>query len=74
MQVIQFGKPAGVAHGRRAGPWGNVLLRGILLLERWIERHRQRRALRELSDHVLKDIGISRAEAEREGRKPFWMA
>jgi uncharacterized protein YjiS (DUF1127 family) len=74
MQVIQFGKPAGVAHGRRAGRWGNVLLRGILLIERWLERHRQRRALLELGDHVLKDIGISRGEAEREGRKPFWTA
>ena len=74
MQVIQFGKPAGVVHGRQAGRWGNVLLRGIVLIERWSERHRQRRALLELSDHVLKDIGISRGEAEREGRKPFWMA
>ncbi|MEK0085625.1 DUF1127 domain-containing protein [Benzoatithermus flavus] len=45
-----------------------------ILAETWIERYRQRRALLELSDHVLKDIGISRVEAEREGRKPFWRA
>jgi uncharacterized protein YjiS (DUF1127 family) len=44
------------------------------LVEAWIERYRQRRALLELSDHMLKDIGISRSEAEREGRKPFWRA
>ena len=74
MQVIQFRKPADVARGRRAGRWGNALLRGTLLIERWIERHRQRRTLLELSDHVLKDIGIGRGEAEREGRKPFWLA
>ena len=74
MQVIQFGKPAGVARGRRAGRRTNVLLRGVLAVEQWSERHRQRRALLELSDHVLKDIGISRGEAEREGRRPFWMA
>ena len=44
------------------------------LIEAWIERYRQRRALLELSDHMLKDIGISRIEAEHEGRKPFWRA
>jgi uncharacterized protein YjiS (DUF1127 family) len=43
-------------------------------IELWAERRRQRRALLELSDHVLKDIGISRSEALQEGRKPFWRA
>ena len=42
------------------------------LLEGWAERRRQRRALLALSDHQLKDLGISRREAEREGSKPFW--
>lgn len=34
--------------------------------------HRQRRALLSLDDAMLKDIGISRVDALREGRKPFW--
>jgi uncharacterized protein YjiS (DUF1127 family) len=38
----------------------------------WIERHRQRRALAELDDRLLKDIGITRPEADREIAKPFW--
>jgi uncharacterized protein YjiS (DUF1127 family) len=38
----------------------------------WIERARQRRCLAELSDRSLKDIGISRCDALREARKPFW--
>lgn len=42
-----------------------------ILLE-WHERARQRQALRVLSDHMLEDIGISRADAEREAGKPFW--
>lgn len=43
-------------------------------VEAWAERARQRRALRELSDHMLKDLGITRYDAELEGRKPFWRA
>ena len=43
----------------------------IRLLQ-WHELARQRRALLALSDHMLKDIGISRAEAEREARRAFW--
>ncbi|MET0094443.1 MAG: DUF1127 domain-containing protein [Sedimenticola sp.] len=36
------------------------------------QRQRQRRQLMTLEDHLLKDIGISRADAVREGQKPFW--
>ena len=66
---------------RRSGrfPWrhsgamaARAALRLSVLLDAWSERHRQRRALLELSDHMLKDIGIGRGEAYREGRKPFW--
>jgi uncharacterized protein YjiS (DUF1127 family) len=39
---------------------------------RWHEVRRQRRALLELSDQMLKDIGISRADAMREAARPFW--
>jgi uncharacterized protein YjiS (DUF1127 family) len=38
----------------------------------WHDRARERRALIELSDHMLRDIGISRAEACREAARPFW--
>jgi uncharacterized protein YjiS (DUF1127 family) len=52
---------------------GRVL--GIVsLLDAWIERYRQRRALLELNDHMLRDIGVSPADAWQEGRKPFWRA
>ncbi|MET0105311.1 MAG: DUF1127 domain-containing protein [Sedimenticola sp.] len=36
------------------------------------QRQRQRRQLMTLEDHLLKDVGISRADAVREGQKPFW--
>ena len=39
---------------------------------RALERWRQRRALEDLDDHLLKDIGISRAEALTEAGRSFW--
>jgi uncharacterized protein YjiS (DUF1127 family) len=41
-------------------------------LLRWHELARQRRALLALNERMLKDIGITRAEAEREARRRFW--
>ncbi len=40
----------------------------------WRDRARQRRALLALDDRLLSDIGVSRAEADVEGEKPFWRA
>ncbi|TCK07357.1 DUF1127 domain-containing protein [Marinobacterium mangrovicola] len=34
--------------------------------------HLTRRKLLTLDDHQLKDLNISRADAVREGKKPFW--
>ena len=48
------------------------LLAIVELLDLWLERRRQRRALVELNDALLKDIGVSRYEAYREASKPFW--
>jgi uncharacterized protein YjiS (DUF1127 family) len=38
----------------------------------WLERYRQRRHLSSLSPHMLKDIGLSRADVEFEYRKHPW--
>lgn len=43
---------------------------GNLLL--WRARWRERGHLDRLSDHTLKDLGISRADVLREVRKHFW--
>jgi len=39
---------------------------------RILSRRQQRRDLRELDDCQLHDVGITRAQVERESRKPFW--
>ncbi len=37
-------------------------------------RHRSRMALAQLDGHLLRDIGVTFAEAENEANKPFWRA
>ncbi|WP_460417827.1 DUF1127 domain-containing protein [Pseudomonas sp. microsymbiont 2] len=44
------------------------LSRWALMLHRW----RTRRALLQLDDRQLRDIGLTWEQAWREGRKPFW--
>jgi uncharacterized protein YjiS (DUF1127 family) len=38
----------------------------------WISIARQRRALADLDDRLLRDVGISRYDAAHEAGKPFW--
>jgi uncharacterized protein YjiS (DUF1127 family) len=40
----------------------------------WQDRARQRHRLGEMDDHLLRDIGLSRADLEHEAAKPFWRA
>lgn len=44
------------------------------VLSAWYERAQGRRALASLDDHLLRDIGLTRVDAERECMKPFWRA
>lgn len=38
----------------------------------WRDRARQRRQLAMMDQHMLRDIGLSLADVEREIQKPFW--
>ena len=38
----------------------------------WAERRRTRRHMNRLSDHMLKEMGLARADADREAGKAFW--
>jgi uncharacterized protein YjiS (DUF1127 family) len=57
--------PSSVAAPARASP--------LRLLARWIARSRERRALGELGDRLLLDIGLTREQATLEAEKSFWM-
>lgn len=64
---------ASSATGARA-PSGPMLRRLWLALRLWVRRDRERRALSELDERMLSDIGLTRLEASGEWRKRFWQA
>jgi uncharacterized protein YjiS (DUF1127 family) len=49
-----------------------ALERAADLLLTWQERAQQRHQLETLNDHMLRDIGLTRADVMAEATKPFW--
>ncbi|MBK3735926.1 DUF1127 domain-containing protein [Azospirillum brasilense] len=62
--MVSLGQAGGGARRFAERAFGEVL--GM------IERHRQRRSLAALDDHLLRDVGLSRKDARRETDKAFW--
>jgi uncharacterized protein YjiS (DUF1127 family) len=60
----------------RAGrvPASAGLVRLLDTIQVWLRRHEDRSRLAGLSDHLVRDIGLSRADVENEASKPFWRA
>jgi uncharacterized protein YjiS (DUF1127 family) len=46
----------------------------VAAIDRWWRRSREREILTTMSDRELKDIGITRYDAQYEAHKPFWRA
>lgn len=71
MTTMELGKTA-----RAAAPAARSLSSRIVsvvqLMFAWQERWEQRERLGGLDEHMLSDIGLSRADAARESGKPFW--
>jgi uncharacterized protein YjiS (DUF1127 family) len=82
MTVLFVPRGSRAALARRVGPgrvatWFAVLRAGgascLSRLQEYQRRRRSRVYIWQLDDRQLKDIGITRAEGEWEGNKPFWM-
>ena len=77
-----LGLPPGLTLSRSGRPPGLRLGSGLLaalgrLLDRlfaWQDRAAQRAALARMDERMLKDIGLSRAQALEEAHRPFWQA
>ena len=50
----------------------SVVKRVLQTLSVWRRRAAQRRALSQLDERLLADIGLTLADVDREVRKPFW--
>jgi uncharacterized protein YjiS (DUF1127 family) len=68
-QAASAGRPFALPARLAPRAW---LTRAFELALIWLERARQRRQLAELSDYMLKDIGLSRADVAGETAKAFW--
>ncbi len=52
---------------------GGLATRVCNTLLSWQDRADQRASLASLDDHMLEDIGLTRADVYREYRKPLWV-
>jgi uncharacterized protein YjiS (DUF1127 family) len=58
----------------RTGVLHHVWVRIASEIREWRRRSRDRRALAAMSDRSLRDIGLTRYDADWEASKPFWRA
>ena len=70
-----------IAYAALAAPHSTVtarladLLSAALATPRlWARRRHDRRALMQLDDHMLRDIGFDRTRVEEMAARPFWRA
>ena len=55
----------------KSSTWFETILDTLAL---WQHRANQRHHLKSIEDRYLTDMGITRADADAEARKPFWKA
>ncbi len=76
MGTISLGLAVREAAGRSFGilrSVGAVLGAAAVTVLDWQRRARERRMLLGLDARMLRDVGLTPADAEREARKPFWI-
>ena len=73
MTAINWPHPRGLVGRRGAeGPLARTAGRIARTLREWRRRIHDRARLAELDERMLKDIGLTRADAEFLINKPFW--
>jgi uncharacterized protein YjiS (DUF1127 family) len=69
--------PLPAAHSTPDGTRGtmpSLLARACATMLRWARRRRARYELAQLDERLLRDVGLTRQQVERERSKPFWRA
>lgn len=49
-----------------------IAVKIAVIVSKWATHRRTRLTLSQLDDHLLRDVGLTRAEAELESRRVFW--
>lgn len=69
--VVNQSQPVGSVCGHE-----NSFMRPLVKLNSimnvWIKRQQQRKQLAQLEQHLLKDVGLTDEQVQREVSKPFW--
>jgi uncharacterized protein YjiS (DUF1127 family) len=70
-----------IAHGAAYAPpryfsarLGHMLSAALTRPRLWARRRHDRHALLQLDDHMLRDIGFDRRQADEMAARPFWRA
>lgn len=58
--------------GRKSVSFTQVVAMSVQTVATWRERHKTRRELAYMDDHMLQDIGLEPGAARKESRRPFW--
>lgn len=56
----------------RLAPMASFALTAAVVITKWSQNARTRRALAQLDGHLLDDIGVDPRAARREARRMFW--
>lgn len=72
MAAICLEQARSLAGGVRRHKPGHPLARVLATLREWRRRIRDREQLARFDERMLQDIGLTRADAEFLGDKPFW--
>jgi uncharacterized protein YjiS (DUF1127 family) len=72
MSVLHLAHARSPIRGRVRGASNDWVHRTAVTIREWRRRRRGRDQLLALNEEMLKDIGITRAEALFLGNKPFW--
>lgn len=71
MSLLHARRPAG---GVRRRGRGHPLAHALAILREWHRRSRDRDHIAHFDERMLRDIGLTRADADRLANKPFWRA